>query len=242
MLEELINYTNNNDINNSIKFLSHNITQNNINTIYNEYKKLNINNNTYKEILEYLEETNSDILINLFIDKKPYIKELSQDKIINITGQSGSGKTTYSNNYKNNNDYLVIDTDNIFSNERYNLTTGINKELGTYFRNKYNTLPNCGDDFDLIYQEIINYCSKYNKTIVIDCAQFHCVKDINILKGTIVIVRTSINNCYKRCIKRYKMLYPKYTKNELNTYKEKKKSIYKWYKYSNEFIKKIDLL
>ena len=34
-----------------------------------------------------------EIEISLSVDKEPYIKELSNDKIINLTGQSGSGKT-----------------------------------------------------------------------------------------------------------------------------------------------------
>lgn len=33
-----------------------------------------------------------------------------------------------------------------------------------------------------------------------------------------------------------------YTREELNTYKERKKGIYSWYKESNEFIRKIDEL
>ena len=54
--------------------------------------------------------------------------------------------------------------------------------MGEYFRNKYSELPNLADNFDLIYNEIINYCKDNNKIIVIDCAQFHCCKDISILK------------------------------------------------------------
>ena len=40
------------------------------------------------------------MMITLDKDKEPYIKVLSNDKIINLTGQSGSGKSTYAkNNY-----------------------------------------------------------------------------------------------------------------------------------------------
>ncbi len=48
-------------------------------------------------------------------------------------------------------------------------------------------MPNLSDDFDLIYKEILNYCKNINKTIVIDCAQFHCIKDLSLLKGKIII-------------------------------------------------------
>jgi len=108
------------------------------------------------------------------------------------------------------------------------------------FRKKYTTLPNCGDDFDLIYKEILDYCKNLGKTIVIDCATFHCIKDITLLKGKVIVLRTSINTCYKRCIERFKHQNPNYTEEELNTYAERKKKIFIWYKYSNEFIQKID--
>ena len=51
----------------------------------------------------------------------------------------------------NSEDYLVIDTDDVLSEKRFLKSTGINKELGEMFRNKYEILPNLADDFDLIY-------------------------------------------------------------------------------------------
>lgn len=91
----------------------------------------------------------------------------------------------------------------------------------------------------MIYNEIINYCKNNTKTLVIDCAQFHCIKDIKLLKGKIIIIRTCIDNCYIRTIERYKNLNENYTEEELNKYKERKKGIYSWYKGTNEFIKKL---
>ena len=199
-----------------------------------------VNYDTYNSVKEVLEEIKSSVDINLYIDKEPYIKELTEDKIINLTGQSGSGKSTYANEHFNSDEYLIVDTDEILSDSRYLKTTGINKELGDYFRNKYKELPNCGDNFDLIYSEILDYCKKYDKTIVIDCAQFHCIKDINLLKGKIIIIRTCIDTCYNRTISRFKGNNPNYTDEELEKYMERKKSIFKWYKFSNEFIEKID--
>ena len=96
--------------------------------------------------------------ITLDIDKEPYIKVLSNDKVINLTGQSGSGKSTYAKENFNNDEYLIIDTDDIFSIKRFLLSKGINKELGNYFREKYDVLPNLSDDFDLIYLDILDYC------------------------------------------------------------------------------------
>ena len=57
----------------------------------------------YNKVKEVLEEINSPIDINLFIDKEPYIKKINNDNIINITGKSGQGKTTYiKDNYNTN--------------------------------------------------------------------------------------------------------------------------------------------
>lgn len=182
----------------------------------------------------------NDILIDLNIDKEPYIKELTKDKIINLTGQSGSGKSFYAKRLFNTDEYLVIDTDEVFS--RYEKSTGYNRKLGMYFRKKYVQLPNLFDDFDLIYSEILEYCKDLDKIIVIDCATFHCIKDVSLLKGKLIVLRTSINTCYKRCIERFKINNPDYTENELNDYMERKKKIFDWYKYSNDFILKVEKL
>lgn len=191
---------------------------------------------------EVIEDEKQEILIDLDTEKEPYIKNLTNDNIINLTGQSGSGKSYYAKQVFNSNEYLVVDTDDIFSEKRFVNATGINRELGEMFRQKYKKLPNCGDNFDLIYQDILDYCNNLNKIIVIDCATFHCIKNIKLLKGKIIIMRTSINTCYNRCIERFKKQFPNYTEEELNDYKERKKKIYLWYKFTNEFIKNIDKL
>ena len=215
----------------------------NIDIILKEFIRYAGEDNLYsesgKEIYDILKEIQSELLISLYVDKEPYIKDLTDDKIINLTGQSGSGKSTYANEYLNSGEYLIVDTDEILSEHRFENSNGINKELGKYFRSKYKELPNCGDDFDLIYSEILDYCKKYAKTIIIDCAQFHCIKDINILKGKIIIIRTCINTCYNRTISRFKENNPNYTDEELEKYMERKKAMFKWYKFSNEFIEKI---
>ncbi len=211
-------------------------------TFINYAGEENLSHESTKEIYEILKEIQSPLDISLYVDKEPYIKELTDDKVINLTGQSGSGKSTYAKEYFSGAEYLLIDTDEIFSENRFPNSAGINRELGEYFRSKYNPLPNCGDDFDLIYKEILNYCSKYDQTIVIDCAQFHCIKDLSLLRGTLIVIRTCIDTCYERTINRFKQNKPNYSEEELTTYKARKKSIYKWYKSSNAFIEKIDSL
>ena len=107
------------------------------------------------------------------------------------------------------------------------------------FREKYDVLPDLGENFDLIYNDILDYCHLLNKIVIIDCAQFHCVKDMSVLKGQVVIIRTNISTCYDRCIKRFIANNKDYTEEELAAYKEKKKKIFKWYKQTNCFIKKL---
>lgn len=220
------------------------VNQNNIDEILKEFERYTGEDNLYsesgKEIYEILKEIQSPLDISLYIEKEPYTKEITNDKVINLTGQSGSGKSTYAKQNFDTDEYIVIDTDEVLSEKRFLESKGINKKLGEMFRNKYETLPNLADDFDLMYSEILNYCKDINKTIVIDCAQFHCVKNINLLKGKIIIIRTDIDTCYKRCIERFKLNNPNATAEEIEKYSEKKKSLYKWYKYSNEFIRKID--
>ena len=197
-----------------------------------------------REIYDILKEIQSPLDISVYVEKEPYEKKLSDDKVINLTGQSGSGKSTYAKRYFSNEDYEIIDTDEILSDHRYEKSTGLNKELGQMFRNKYNVLPNLSDNFDLIYKDILDYCKDINKTIVIDCAQFHCCKDLSVLKGKIIILRTDIDTCYQRTIDRWiknnKEKGIEYTYEELNAYSERKRAIYKWYKGSNEFIRRID--
>lgn len=206
-------------------------------------KKINV---LVKKVNDVLNEIKSDLLISINVNKEPYIKKITDDKVINLTGQSGSGKSYYANEHFNNENYVIVDTDEIFSDKRFSKATGINKELGNMFREKYKELPNLTEDFDMIYDEILDYCKNIGKTIVIDCAVFHTIKDIRKLKGTIIVIRTSIDTCYNRAISRWidnhKQNNWDYTEDELIKYKERKKKIYDWYKFSNEFIKKIDKL
>ena len=54
------------------------------------------------------------LLISLNVDKEPYIKELTKDNIINLTGQSGSGKSFFlksliTNEWANNTRVIICD-------------------------------------------------------------------------------------------------------------------------------------
>ena len=233
--------------NTSMQILRDKVTKENIETVLEEFndfinhKKENQQpNKTVRMIQRMLNEIKSNLLISINIDKSPYTKELSKDKIINLYGQSGSGKTYYAKENFNTKDYEIVDTDEIFKEKRFEKTTGLNKKLGKYFRKKYTTLPDPIKDFDQIYTDIINYCKNKEKTIVIDSAQFHLIKNPKLLKGQIIIIRTSIDKCYERAINRWKQKNINYKEEELTKYKNKKHQIYDWYIGTNEFIKIID--
>ena len=61
-------------------------------------------------------------------------------------------------------------------------------------------------------------------------------------KGKIIILRTCIDECYKRCLDRWKLNNPNFSNEEFSKYKERKKSLYTWYKGTNTLLKKIDHL
>ena len=99
--------------------------------------------------------SDEELFISLTVDKKPYVKNMSNDPVINLTGESGSGKSFYAQQYLNDSNYIVIDTDEVFAS--FDIATGYNLEFGTYLREKYEVLPDLYNDFDLFYQEYFLY-------------------------------------------------------------------------------------
>jgi len=171
------------------------------------------------------------------IDKDPYIKHLSDDTILNITGESGSGKTTATIPYQESSECIIIDTDNVWSNKKKNM---YEEELHKYLLKKYNTIPELCENFDELSQDILDCFQNTNKTLIIDSAQFRNLKDISLLKGDIIVLRTCINNCYERCLERYQKEHPNASFDELAEYSNRKKNIYKWYHLLNSFLDKLD--
>ena len=178
-----------------------------------------------------------DLYITEDIDKAPYIKHLSDDKIINITGPSGSGKSTSLEKYRDDSNYIIIDTDQVFGKHKKDK---YNEELYNYLKNKYEELPDLFKDFDNIYKEILDYFKDTNKYIIIDCATFHLIKNVKLLKGDVIVLRTCINTCYNRCIERYKKNKPDVSFEEVSEFANRKKAMYTWYHGLNSFLDKLD--
>ena len=49
--------------------------------------------------MSYTKEIQNPLLISQYIDEEPYIKDITNDKVINITGESGSGISYFSDKY-----------------------------------------------------------------------------------------------------------------------------------------------
>ena len=94
------------------------VNDNNVDEILKNFVRYAGEDNLYsdsgKEIYEILLEIQSDLSILLYVDKNPYTKILSEDKVINLTGESGSGKSYFSDKWKDNDNYIIIDTDIVF--------------------------------------------------------------------------------------------------------------------------------
>lgn len=199
-------------------------------------------NETVVMINEMLNEIKSDLYISINVDKEPYIKDITKDNIINITGESGSGKSTYTNKYLNDDNYIVIDTDELKENRPIDNKNSL--EFREYLLNKYDgNIPDLCDNFNIIYKEILDYYKNTVKTLVIDSAQYRNLRtkeDLNLLKGKIIIMRTPIDTCYERCVNRWKNNMKDYSEEELEKYKIKKKNMYSWYHSLNDFIKNVN--
>ena len=210
-------------------------------THYVKYTLLDKEQEVYEYILtkkDFLKEIfrKDKLYITIDIDKEPYVKYITDDRVLNVTGESGSGKTTFLNDFKNNNNFIIIDTDllNKENNNKYI------KELTAYLMNKYKKIPSTINEFDILYKEILDYYKDYDKIIVIDSAQFRNLHDLSLLKGEIIILRTCINNCYERCLERYKKTNPNTSYEDFSSYSSHKKEMYKWYHSLNNFIDKVD--
>ena len=96
------------------------------------------------------------------------------------------------------------------------------------------------NDFDKCYLQILDYFKDTEKTVVIDSAQYRNIKDYSILKGKIIVMRTCIDTCYERCLKRYEIKNPNASEQDKINFANRKVAIYKWYKGLNVFLKNVD--
>lgn len=105
-------------------------------------------------------------------------------------------------------------------------------DIDTSFRNA---------NFDEFYLKVLDYFKNVDKIIVIDSAQYRNIKDYSILKGQVIVMKTSIENYYERTLNRYKnTMEDNYNEVEFQKYANKKKDMFEWYKSLNKFLEEVD--
>ena len=156
----------------------------------------------------------------LFKDQDDYVKELTGDKVINVIGTKGSGKTTTSLKYIEDDDYIVVNLDSLFDSPGANEKDPELPKIRDMLIKKYGYLQD-GYDFINYYNDIVEYAKKKNKTLLIEGNSIEDL-DPKDLKGKIIVKRTGVFKSFKRSIKRdYKNEY------FMNLEKEKHKYFYK---------------
>ena len=140
--------------------------------------------------------------IYLLRDRKDYIKKLTNDNVINVIGTKGSGKTTSTLKYINDDDYIVINCDRLYEmptdkivEDKY-LT-----EIKNMLKKKYGKIFE-GEEFINCYNDILDFINKKKKKTLIEGNVIYDIKPITLLKGTIIVKRTGIIKCFIRAIKR----------------------------------------
>ena len=140
--------------------------------------------------------------IYLLRDRKDYIKKLTNDNVINVIGTKGSGKTTSTLKYINDDDYIVINCDRLYEmptdkivEDKY-LT-----EIKNMLKKKYGKIFE-GEEFINCYNDILDFINQKKKKTLIEGNVLYDIKPITLLKGTIIVKRTGIIKCFIRAIKR----------------------------------------
>ena len=138
----------------------------------------------------------------LFKDRKDYIKDLTDDDVINVIGLKGSGKTTSTLKYINDDNYIVINCDKLLSmpidSDIEDKSLSIIKEL---LIDKYEKISE-GKEFINCYEDIVEYAKDNNKKLLIEGNVLYDIEPITRLVGKVIIKRTGVVKCFFRTIKR----------------------------------------
>lgn len=191
-----------------------------------------------------------DLMIDEVVDKGLYYKKISNDKVINITGEGGSGKSTIANEYRNDDNYLVVDYDLILLNPNvgtieYELKQMLVEKYGNTLFENINKIgiDKVKENFTTMYNEIINYLSNKNKTIVLDGTQLRFISDAKTIKGEFVALRPSLQTCISQSVKRFIQNNPQATVEQIQEYTQKRSTIlHQLNPMMNELLTQVDML
>ena len=191
-------------------------------------------------------------MIDEVVDKGIYYKKISDDKIINLTGEGGSGKSTIANEYRKNQDFIVVDYDVIVDNPEINSIEYEIKDMITkkYGNSLFENISKVGQEqvknnFTTMYNEIVNYLTnKYpDKTIVLDGSQLRFINNVNIIKGEFITLRPSIQTCVNQSLNRMISKNPNASVEEIENYKKKRyKILHDLNPLMNDLLAKVDNL
>ena len=138
----------------------------------------------------------------LFKDREDYVKKLTNDDVVNVIGTKGSGKTTSTRDYIDNDDYIVINCDRL-----YEMPTDSNiedkylEEIKKLLKEKYGHICE-GEEFINCYDDIVEFIDSKNKKAMIEGNVIYDIAPITKLKGIVIVKRTGIVKCFIRAIKR----------------------------------------
>lgn len=142
--------------------------------------------------------------IRLWIDKKDIEIKCTEDKIINITGMIGAGKSTEANKYRNNNNYIVISLDCLYRGQDKG---NLNEETMIINKILQEKLPNKDKEeyFKEYYYEIVKYINSVNKPVIWVLEGQHIYRYLSLkdIKGILIVKRTCLINCWIRSITRH---------------------------------------
>lgn len=142
--------------------------------------------------------------LNIIKDKKDIEIQCTQEKIINITGMIGSGKSTKANSYRNDEHYLVISLDCLYRGQDKENMNEETRKINEILKQKF---PNQDNEqyFKQYYEEIIRYIntSQRDVTWVLEGQQIYRYLNWSDMKGKLIIKRTGLLKCWKRSIVRH---------------------------------------
>ena len=138
--------------------------------------------------------------IALLKDQSDYEKVLTDDPVLNLIGTKGSGKTTETLPYIEDDTCIVVNCDRLLelpTDEKEDQELSSIREI---LKKKYGKLED-GMDFGPCYQEIVSYILNKKKQAIIEGNIIQDM-DVSLLRGKVIVKRTGIWKSYVRSVKR----------------------------------------
>ena len=140
--------------------------------------------------------------IYYFIDRKDFVKNVNSDNVINIIGTKGSGKTTNTLKYIDNDEFIVVNCDKLLDMPIDDIFEDkFLSDIIKLLKDKYGNIPE-GNEFLKCYNDIVDFCEKKNRKLLIEGNLLYDIDPITNLKGTVIVKRTGVLKCFFRTIKR----------------------------------------